>query len=174
MKERLRLGRAVFNYIRSLLIEFLRSRDVRFIVEPTSVMPNFNSDRRESLCIKSWKESSGSLPIMPPQLSILARATCSAASSSAQIPPFLLPFLQNQYRSASILSSLSDNPGAYNKNIRRGRGPASGKGKTSGRGHKGQKQHGKVPRDFEGGQTPLKIVHGERGFVNVYVAITHL
>jgi large subunit ribosomal protein L15 len=69
-------------------------------------------------------------------------------------------------RNASILSALSDNPGAYNKRIRRGRGPSSGKGKTSGRGHKGQKQHGKVPARFQGGQTPQEIVHGERGFEN--------
>lgn len=77
---------------------------------------------------------------------------------------FLLPFMQA--RSASILASLSDNPGAYNKRIRRGRGPSSGKGKTSGRGHKGQKQHGKVPARFQGGQTPQEIVHGKRGFEN--------
>ena len=71
-------------------------------------------------------------------------------------------------RKASILSSLSDNPGAYSKKIRRGRGPSSGKGKTSGRGHKGQKQHGKVPAGFNGGQTPLEVVHGKRGFKNVF------
>jgi large subunit ribosomal protein L15 len=77
----------------------------------------------------------------------------------------LYPFL-NQQRSASILGSLSDNKGAYNKRIRRGRGPASGKGKTSGRGHKGQNQHGKVPAGFNGGQTPDWKVAGQRGFVN--------
>ncbi|RKF78863.1 54S ribosomal protein L10, mitochondrial [Golovinomyces cichoracearum] len=77
-----------------------------------------------------------------------------------------LPFLQN--RSASILASLSDCPGAYNKKIRRGRGPSSGKGKTSGRGHKGQKAHGKVPAKMQGGQTSLSVVHGERGFDNVF------
>jgi len=71
-------------------------------------------------------------------------------------------------RNASILATLSDNPGAYNKRIRRGRGPSSGKGKTSGRGHKGQKQHGKVPARFQGGQTPQEVVHGERGFENPY------
>ncbi|KAI9683934.1 MAG: YmL10 [Trizodia sp. TS-e1964] len=76
----------------------------------------------------------------------------------------LLPI--QQQRCASILGSLSDNPGAYSKRIRRGRGPSSGKGKTSGRGHKGQKQHGKVPKGFQGGQTPLEIVHGKRGFEN--------
>jgi len=73
-----------------------------------------------------------------------------------------------QARNASILATLSDNPGAYNKRIRRGRGPSSGKGKTSGRGHKGQKQHGSVPARFQGGQTPQDVVHGVRGFENQY------
>jgi large subunit ribosomal protein L15 len=78
-----------------------------------------------------------------------------------------LAFLLPQSRNASILASLSDNPSAYNKRIRRGRGPSSGKGKTSGRGHKGQGQHGKVPARFNGGQTKDIIVHGERGGVNM-------
>ena len=73
-----------------------------------------------------------------------------------------------QIRNASILGALGDVPEHYNKRIRRGRGPSSGKGKTSGRGHKGQKQHGKVPAFFNGGQTPLEVVHGVRGFKNVY------
>jgi large subunit ribosomal protein L15 len=79
---------------------------------------------------------------------------------------FLVP--QFQQRGAHILSSLSDNPSAYNKRIRRGRGPASGKGKTSGRGHKGQGQHGKVPAGFNGGQTPDIVVSGERGAKNLF------
>jgi large subunit ribosomal protein L15 len=73
-----------------------------------------------------------------------------------------------QARHASIISGLSDNAGAYKKKIRRGRGPASGKGKTSGRGHKGQGQHGKGPPvGFTGGQTPEHIVKGKRGFENM-------
>ncbi|KAF2863166.1 ribosomal protein L15 [Piedraia hortae CBS 480.64] len=71
-----------------------------------------------------------------------------------------------QQRNASILSSLSNVKSSYSHPKRVGRGPSSGKGKTSGRGHKGQKQHGKVPAGFTGGQTPDHIVHGERGFVN--------
>ncbi|GFF43941.1 50S ribosomal protein L15 [Aspergillus udagawae] len=90
------------------------------------------------------------------------------AVSTASPLTFLLPQFQQQSRNAHILASLSDTPGAYNKRIRRGRGPASGKGKTSGRGHKGQKQHGKVPAGFNGGQTPEIVVHGERGFNNVF------
>ncbi|KAI4133404.1 MAG: hypothetical protein LQ341_006166 [Variospora aurantia] len=105
---------------------------------------------------------------MPP---ILHEALCvpwafKSISSRAHSP--ILSFLYPQQRSASILSGLSDNPGAYHKSIRRGRGPSSGKGKTSGRGHKGQKQHGKVPRGFNGGQTKDEVVHGIRGFENVF------
>ncbi|EON64013.1 hypothetical protein W97_03243 [Coniosporium apollinis CBS 100218] len=102
---------------------------------------------------------------MPPRLSLLKASSWLSSSSCSPVAPFLVPFLQRpqQQRFASILGSLSDNPGAYNKKIRRGRGPASGKGKTSGRGHKGQKQHGKVPRGFTGGQTKYEITHPERG-----------
>ncbi|KIN04236.1 hypothetical protein OIDMADRAFT_52159 [Oidiodendron maius Zn] len=104
---------------------------------------------------------------MPPRLPMFA-GICRTAPIPTPLASFLLPFLQA--RSASILSSLSDNPGAYNRRIRVGRGPSSGKGKTSGRGHKGQKQHGKVPARFQGGQTPLYIAHGVRGFENQFSA----
>ncbi|OKL55812.1 hypothetical protein UA08_08932 [Talaromyces atroroseus] len=111
---------------------------------------------------------------MAARLSFLAGRASQLASPTIRPPlPFLIPQfqqpqIQQQTRNASILSSLSDNPSAYNKRIRRGRGPASGKGKTSGRGHKGQKQHGKVPANFNGGQTKEIIVHGERGFTNYF------
>ncbi|PMD22074.1 ribosomal protein L15 [Hyaloscypha hepaticicola] len=101
---------------------------------------------------------------MPPRLLTLTACCRAVPAAPTPLVSFLLPFMQA--RSASILASLSDNPGAYNKRIRRGRGPSSGKGKTSGRGHKGQKQHGKVPARFQGGQTPQEIVHGKRGFEN--------
>ncbi|KAK5024640.1 YmL10 [Exophiala sideris] len=92
----------------------------------------------------------------------------SSAPSSTSIPSFLLPFLHIQSRNASILSSLSDRPGAYNRRVRRGRGPASGNGGKSGRGSDGQKQHGSVPAGFNGGQTPEHIVHGKFGFKNLH------
>ncbi|THV49436.1 hypothetical protein BGAL_0195g00130 [Botrytis galanthina] len=101
---------------------------------------------------------------MPPRLPALTSYCRSAPTLATPLAAFLAPLMQT--RNASILSSLSDNPGAYNKRIRRGRGPSSGKGKTSGRGHKGQKQHGKVPARFQGGQTPQDVVHGVRGFEN--------
>lgn len=54
--------------------------------------------------------------------------------------------------------------------IRVGRGMGSGLGKTSGRGHKGQKARsgGGVRRGFEGGQTPLYRRLPKRGFVNKF------
>ena len=54
------------------------------------------------------------------------------------------------------------------KRNRVGRGMASGNGKTSGRGHKGQKARsgGGVRRGFEGGQTPLYRRLPKRGFNN--------
>jgi large subunit ribosomal protein L15 len=114
---------------------------------------------------------------MPPRLQLLPiqwQRPLSNPFSAVSSLSVLLPQLQQQNRNAHILASLSDTPGAYNKRIRRGRGPASGKGKTSGRGHKGQKQHGKVPARFNGGQTPEIIVHGERGFNNVYVFLWYI
>ncbi|CAK7268054.1 YmL10 [Sporothrix epigloea] len=89
-------------------------------------------------------------------------------AATATLPPLasLFAALTIQTRNASILSQLRDNPGAHQKRIRVGRGPSSGKGKTSGRGHKGQGQHGKVKPWFQGGQTPLIRTWGEKGFVN--------
>ena len=56
------------------------------------------------------------------------------------------------------------------KRNRVGRGMASGNGKTSGRGHKGQKARsgGGVRRGFEGGQTPLYRRLPKRGFNNIH------
>lgn len=102
---------------------------------------------------------------MPPRVRAvrLASSLISSPSWSCVTPLASAFVLPAQQRCASILSSLSDNAGAYNKKIRRGRGPASGKGKTAGRGQKGQHAHGKVPAGFEGGQTPQWITNPERG-----------
>jgi large subunit ribosomal protein L15 len=66
------------------------------------------------------------------------------------------------------LSSLKNTPGARKTRKRVGRGSASGMGKTSTRGHKGQqarKGH-KVKLGFEGGQMPLVRRLPKRGFKN--------
>ena len=56
------------------------------------------------------------------------------------------------------------------KRTRVGRGVGSGLGKTSGKGHKGQKARsgGGVRRGFEGGQTPLYRRLPKRGFTNIH------
>ncbi len=66
------------------------------------------------------------------------------------------------------LSDLRDNQGAVKERMRVGRGIGSGKGKTAGRGVKGQKaRSGVAIKGFEGGQMPLHRRLPKRGFVNV-------
>ena len=63
------------------------------------------------------------------------------------------------------LNDISDNTGAVKKRVRVGRGPGSGKGKTGGRGMKGQKSRSGVSiKAFEGGQMPLYQRLPKRGF----------
>mgnify|MGYP001547345176 CR=1 FL=1 len=63
------------------------------------------------------------------------------------------------------LNELSDNPGARKGRMRIGRGIGSGKGKTGGRGVKGQKSRtGVRVKGFEGGQMPLHRRLPKRGF----------
>ncbi|KOS04389.1 50S ribosomal protein L15 [Paenibacillus polymyxa] len=66
------------------------------------------------------------------------------------------------------LHELSPAPGSRKERKRLGRGPSSGTGKTSGRGHKGQnaRSGGGVRPGFEGGQNPLYRRLPKRGFVN--------
>ena len=66
------------------------------------------------------------------------------------------------------LNELRDNPGATRSKKRVGRGPGSGKGKTAGRGIKGQKSRSGVAiNSFEGGQMPLYMRLPKRGFNNI-------
>ena len=65
------------------------------------------------------------------------------------------------------LNEIRDNEGAHKKRMRVGRGPGSGKGKTAGRGVKGQKSRSGVAiGGFEGGQMPLYMRMPKRGFNN--------
>ena len=65
------------------------------------------------------------------------------------------------------LNELHDNPGATRKKKRVARGPGSGKGKTAGRGIKGQKSRSGVALNaYEGGQMPLYMRLPKRGFNN--------
>ncbi|BGP01257.1 YmL10 [Rhodotorula toruloides] len=70
----------------------------------------------------------------------------------------------------STLGNLSPAPGSTHSRKRVGRGRGSGLGKTSGKGHKGQKArsgNGKPAAHFEGGQTPLTRRYPKRGFTNI-------
>lgn len=66
------------------------------------------------------------------------------------------------------LENLHPAPGSNKNKKRLGRGPGSGKGGTSGKGHKGQKarKSGNVRAGFEGGQTPMYRRLPKRGFKN--------
>tara|TARA_Y100001933_G_scaffold89200_1_gene90211 strand:- start:4 stop:459 length:456 start_codon:yes stop_codon:yes gene_type:complete len=67
------------------------------------------------------------------------------------------------------LNEISDNQGATKDRKRVGRGAGSGTGKTSGRGHKGQKSRaGATINGFEGGQMPIYRRLPKRGFKNSF------
>src|SRR6056297_4289706 len=67
------------------------------------------------------------------------------------------------------LNELRDNEGATIRKKRIGRGPGSGKGKTGGRGIKGQNaRSGVAIKGFEGGQMPLHRRLPKRGFNNIF------
>jgi large subunit ribosomal protein L15 len=67
------------------------------------------------------------------------------------------------------LNEIKDNEGARHRKMRVGRGIGSGKGKTSGRGQKGQTSRSGVSiNGFEGGQMPLHMRIPKRGFNNIF------
>jgi large subunit ribosomal protein L15 len=67
------------------------------------------------------------------------------------------------------LNEITDNPGSSKNRTRIGRGIGSGKGKTGGRGGKGQTARSGVRiKGFEGGQMPLHRRLPKRGFTNIF------
>jgi large subunit ribosomal protein L15 len=69
------------------------------------------------------------------------------------------------------LNEIADRPGARKARMRVGRGIGSGKGKTAGRGVKGQKARtGVAIKGFEGGQMPLHRRLPKRGFNNIFAS----
>lgn len=68
------------------------------------------------------------------------------------------------------LNELKPAEGSVKSSFRKGRGTASGNGKTAGKGHKGQnaRSGGGVRPGFEGGQLPLYRKHPKRGFNNKF------
>ncbi|KAG6033750.1 hypothetical protein E4U40_004996 [Claviceps sp. LM458 group G5] len=108
---------------------------------------------------------------MPPRFispitSLCCRPTTSAPLRSLTACLAGLTIQPQQVRHASILGNLANNPGSVQRRTRVGRGASSRHGKTSGRGSKGTGQRGKVKAWFQGGQTPLIVSHGRRGFTN--------
>jgi large subunit ribosomal protein L15 len=97
-----------------------------------------------------------------PTVSVAARPTAIQVAFASSLSP--IP------TDGTRLNTLRDNDGAHKRAKRLGRGIGSGKGKTCGRGHKGQKARagggaGRGP-GFEGGQTPLYQRVPKRGFNN--------
>lgn len=76
-----------------------------------------------------------------------------------------LCFLSRNFSTERLirLDNLQRNPKAFKVRKRVGRGPGSGLGKTSGRGHQFSRS---TPRGFEGGQTPLYKLFPKVGFHN--------
>src|SRR5882757_9805868 len=69
----------------------------------------------------------------------------------------------------TTLNKITDNPGARKTRIRVGRGIGSTKGKTGGRGVKGQKSRtGVAIKGYEGGQMPIHMRLPKRGFKNIF------
>ena len=69
------------------------------------------------------------------------------------------------------LNDIQDNEGARHRRMRIGRGIGSGKGKTGGRGVKGQKaRSGVAVNGFEGGQMPIYRRLPKRGFTNIFAS----
>ena len=72
------------------------------------------------------------------------------------------------------INDLSPVPGSTHVDKRKGRGHATGNGKTAGRGHKGQKARsgGGTRIGFEGGQMPLARRIPKRGFNNIFAKLS--
>uniref|UniRef100_A0A5B7B0R2 Large ribosomal subunit protein uL15/eL18 domain-containing protein n=1 Tax=Davidia involucrata TaxID=16924 RepID=A0A5B7B0R2_DAVIN len=118
------------------------------------------------------KPSSILLPVSSPHLA-LRFVQCPSPSPNPNPNPnpnFNGVFVPQGVRAYSLLSlnDLRDNKGARKQKTRKGRGIGSGKGKTAGRGHKGQKARGTMKFGFEGGQTPLRRRLPKRGFKNPF------
>ncbi|KAG2327082.1 hypothetical protein Bca4012_036035 [Brassica carinata] len=95
---------------------------------------------------------------------------CRRSPILTQTPTFaggVSPFQGIRAYSLLSLNDLRDNVPRKLK-TRKGRGIGSGKGKTAGRGHKGQKARGTMKFGFEGGQTPLRRRLPKRGFKNKF------
>ncbi|GAA5855940.1 hypothetical protein JCM9279_005556 [Rhodotorula babjevae] len=117
----------------------------------------------QRLTLAAPLHASSSRPASPLALAATSRRP-SPSSSSVQ------PTSTRTYASeATHLGNLAPHPGSSSNRKRIGRGIGSGRGGTSGRGHKGQgarSGNSKLKAGFEGGQTPLTRAFPKRGFTN--------
>ncbi|XP_022894160.1 uncharacterized protein LOC111408662 [Olea europaea var. sylvestris] len=112
------------------------------------------------------------ISILPPRISnltpLLQFVECPPGFSNPSSNGYFNYQSTRTYSSLLALNDLRDNKGARKQKTRKGRGIGSGKGKTAGRGHKGQKARGTMKFGFEGGQTPLRRRLPKRGFKNPF------
>ncbi|CAA2978762.1 50S ribosomal L15 [Olea europaea subsp. europaea] len=112
------------------------------------------------------------ISILPPRISnltpLLQFVECPPGFSNPSSNGYFNHQSTRAYSSLLALNDLRDNKGARKQKTRKGRGIGSGKGKTAGRGHKGQKARGTMKFGFEGGQTPLRRRLPKRGFKNPF------
>lgn len=112
--------------------------------------------------------------LIPPQPPLVPLLSCSNPSENGVLGWFGSSYfhqnvgLRRDFSTLLALNDLRDNPGSRTQKTRKGRGIGSGKGKTAGRGHKGQKARGTHKFGFEGGQTPLRRRLPKRGFKNPF------
>lgn len=131
-----------------------------------------------SICNHSIKNAKPISHIVPKQIPFLEFPHCPkhnyfhngvlGSYCSSQFPVKHVGLVGRGYSSLLALNDLSDNQGSRKQKTRKGRGIGSGKGKTAGRGHKGQKARGSMKFGFEGGQTPLRRRLPKRGFKNPF------
>ncbi|KAL8170193.1 hypothetical protein V2J09_021997 [Rumex salicifolius] len=119
--------------------------------------------RLQSLLANSF--ASNRTPFKP--ATVVSIASSSLPSSPSPWNPNFTDFSLKSFSLLS-LNDLRNNPGSTKQKTRKGRGIGSGKGKTAGRGHKGQKARGTYKFGFEGGQTPLRRRLPKRGFHNPF------
>lgn len=127
--------------------------------------------RQVTSLLSICKQNAGQFKNVPQYLHNPTISTLIPHSSPLEFLKYPIPkigFLGTRAYSLLSLNDLRDNKGARKQKTRKGRGIGSGKGKTAGRGHKGQKARGTHKFGFEGGQTPLRRRLPKRGFHNPF------
>ncbi|KAJ6949187.1 50S ribosomal protein L15-like [Populus alba x Populus x berolinensis] len=108
-----------------------------------------------------------SIPLSTPKTTSISTFTAIQTFKDSNFSNGASGFMGFRAYSLLSLNDLRDNVPRKQK-TRKGRGIGSGKGKTAGRGHKGQKARGTMKFGFEGGQTPMRRRLPKRGFKNPF------